>query len=147
MFALFNKDKNFIGYSDDILENSLILKREIPLETSDISVWRWEGNYDDGKMVSNNIEYPIEELELEKELFNKINTKYPPQIQFLNIIKQLKKIIQYNQDVMDDDFMDMADSVTNAVDKYDKRINYYKNYSKLIPKNESEQQFKNVFGK
>lgn len=147
MFVLFNKNKNFIGYSNDIPDNSCILKKEIPPETSDILLWRWEGDYDNGKMISNGMGYPIEEIELEKNFLNTINKKYPIETQVLNIIKQLKKIVQNNQNIIDDDFIDMADCIINAEDKYNKRINYYKNYCKLITKNESEQQFKNIFGK
>jgi hypothetical protein len=147
MFALFNKDKNFIGYSNDIPDNSCILKKEIPPETSDMLLWRWEGDYDNGKMISIGMGYPIEEIELEKKFFNDINKKYPIETQFLNIIKQLKKIVQHNQDMIDDDFIDMADCIINAEDKYNKRINYYRNYERLILKNESEEQFKNIFGK
>lgn len=146
MFALFNKDKNFIGYSDDIPDNSLIIKKEIPKEFSDIRIWKWEGNYDDGKMVPIDIGYPIEEIQLENELFTFINENYPLQTQLLNIIKQLKKITNSNQDIQDDSFSDMADYILNAVEKYNKRINYYKNYERMIPKHESRKQFENAFG-
>jgi hypothetical protein len=145
MFALFNKDKTFIGYSNDIPDTSTVLKKEIPKEKSDIILWRWEGDYENGRMVSVDIGYPIEEIELEKELFNFIDKNYPPQIQMLNIIKQLRKIVQNNENIQDDNFVDMSDYILNAVDKYDKRVNYYKNYAKLISKNESETQFKSIF--
>ncbi len=145
MFALFNKDKTFIGYSSDIPDTSTVLKKEIPKEQSDIMLWRWEGDYENGRMVSVDIGYPIEEIELEKELFSFIDKNYPPQIQMLNIIKQLRKIVQNNENIQDDNFVDMSDYILNAVDKYDKRVNYYRNYAKLISKNESEIQFKSIF--
>lgn len=145
MFALFNKDKTFIGYSNDIPDTSTVLKKEIPKEQSDIMLWRWEGDYENGRMVSVDIGYPIEEIELEKELFSFIDKNYPPQIQMLNIIKQLRKIVQNNENIQDDNFVDMSDYILNAVDKYDKRVNYYRNYAKLISKNESEIQFKSIF--
>ena len=65
----------------------------------------------------------------------------------LKIIKQLRKIVQDNDQLEDEGFMDMADTIVSAVDKYDKRVNYYRNYAKLIPKHESEQQFNSAFGK
>ena len=145
MFALFNKDKIFIGYSNDIPDTSTVLKKEIPKEQSDIMLWRWEGDYENGRMVSVDIGYPIEEIELEKELFSFIDKNYPPQIQMLNIIKQLRKIVQNNENIQDDNFVDMSDYILNAVDKYDKRVNYYRNYAKLISKHESEIQFKSIF--
>jgi hypothetical protein len=66
-----------LGYSPDIPENSNILKKEIPEEQSDVTLWRWEGNYDNGKMVSIDIGYPVEEIELERQLFEYIGKEYP----------------------------------------------------------------------
>ena len=147
MFVLFNKDKQFIGYSPDIPENSGLLKKEIPKNQSDIRMWVWSGGYDDGKMIPIDIGYPIEEIELEKQLFSYIANTYPLNIQMNNIIKQLKLIVRENDLSQDDDFMDMADCILNAVDKHDKRVNYYKNYSNFIPKNETERQFNDTFTK
>jgi hypothetical protein len=90
-------------------------------------------------MVSLNENYPIEEIHLEKLLFKYINEKYPLHIQITNIINQLRKIVESNDSLQDDTFMDMSDCIKNALDKYNKRINYYKNNSRLIPKNESNQ--------
>jgi hypothetical protein len=147
MFALFNTEKQFIGYSPDIPENSNILKKDIPEEQSDITLWRWEGDYDNGRMISINIGYPIEEIELERQLFEYIGKEYPINVQILKIIKQLKRIVQDNDRLQDDEFMDMSDCIISAVDKYTKRVNYYRNYANLIPRHESEQQFNNAFGK
>lgn len=147
MFALFNVEKQFIGYSPDIPENTNILKKEIPEEQSDVILWRWEGDYDNGRMVHVDIGYPIEEIELERQLLEYIAKEYPINVQILNIMKQLRKIIQNNDELQDDEFMDMSDCIVSAVDKYTKRVNYYRNYAKLIPKHESEQQFNSAFGK
>ena len=147
MFVLFNSEKRFIGYSPDIPENSNILKIEIPEAQSDITLWRWEGSYDNGRMVPVDIGYPIEEIELERQLFDYITKEYPINVQMIKIIKQLRKIVQDNDQLEDEGFMDMADTIVSAVDKYDKRVNYYRNYAKLIPKHESEQQFNSAFGK
>lgn len=136
MFVLFNKDKKFIGYSSDISENSELLKLEIPEEKSDISFWKWEGTYENGRMVPIDVGYPIEEYELEKSLFEYINKNYPIQTQMINIIKQLRKIVKENAELEDYQFMDMSDCIINAVEKMNNRINYYKNYEKLITKNE-----------
>ncbi|NBO98598.1 MAG: hypothetical protein EBU90_00455 [Proteobacteria bacterium] len=147
MFALFNTDKTFIGYSPDIPENSNILKKEIPEEQSDVTLWRWDGDYDSGRMVPVDIGYPIEEIELERQLFDYISKEYPINVQMLKIIKQLRRIVQDNDQLQEDGFMDMSDCIISAVDKYHKRVNYYRNYAKLIPKHESEQQFNSAFGK
>jgi len=53
MFALFNKERKFIGYSEDIpdLPTLNIFKLKLPENQKDITKWRWEGNFPDGKMV------------------------------------------------------------------------------------------------
>jgi hypothetical protein len=88
-----------------------------------------------------------EEIELERQLFEYIGKEYPINVQILNIMKQLRRIVQNNDQLQDDEFMDMSDCIINAVDKYTKRVNYYRNYANLISKHESEQQFNNAFGK
>ena len=143
MYALFNKDKIFIGFSPEIPHKSLLSKKLAP-EQNNIKEWRWEGDYDSGGMVSLNAGYPAEEIELERMLFDYINKKYPFPVQLLNIMNQLRKIVENNDSLQDDSFMDMSDCIRNAVDKHNKRVNYYKNYSIIIPKNESKQ---NVFDK
>jgi hypothetical protein len=57
MFVLFNKEKQFIGYSKDMpdLPTLNIFKLELPEELSDITKWKWIGDMFKGKMV------PIEE--------------------------------------------------------------------------------------
>lgn len=145
MFVLFNKNKAFVGYSPDIPENSDLLKIKIPESQSDITVWKWEGDFDNGKMVPLISGYPVEEIELERELFEYIDKRYPLAIQMTNIIRQISKILRKYPDLEDDEFVDMSHYILNAVDKTNKRIKYFKNNSQLISKNESEQQFKQAF--
>lgn len=145
MYALFNKDKIFIGFSPDESSHPNLLKKEIPKEQSDFRTWKWEGDYDTGRMVPLNTDYSIEEIELENILFRYIENKYPLKTQLINIMNQIRKIVQYNEDLQDDSFIDMHDCIKNALDKHTKRINYYQNYSKIIPKNESKQ--KQLFGR
>jgi hypothetical protein len=56
MFALFNKNKKFIGYSEDIpdLPTMEIFKLPLPEDKKDISKWEWVGDMFDGKMVKRN---------------------------------------------------------------------------------------------
>jgi hypothetical protein len=58
MCVLFDKDGDFIAYSDDFpdLPNTDIFKLELTEETSDLSKWEWKGNMFNGKMVKKNIE-------------------------------------------------------------------------------------------
>jgi len=124
MFALFNTNLNFIGYSPDIQDQPHILKKEIPEHQRDLNVWKWEGNYTDGKMVSIFEEgIPQEELEEQKRMFNDLNSKYPTGVQLVNIIRQLKKIAEQSE-LQDDRFMDMAENVLNVMDKHDKHLKY-----------------------
>ena len=53
MYVLFNKDKEFVGYSDDIppQPNLNIFRLEIPENRSDITKWKWQGDMFTGKMV------------------------------------------------------------------------------------------------
>jgi len=53
MFALFNKEKQFIGYSEDIpnLPNLNIFKLKLPEDKSDITKWEWAGDMFTGKMI------------------------------------------------------------------------------------------------
>jgi hypothetical protein len=53
MYVLFDKNKNFIGYSPDFPDtpNLGIFKLKLPEDQSDINEWTWEGDMFTGKMV------------------------------------------------------------------------------------------------
>jgi hypothetical protein len=53
MFVLFDKNKNFIGYSPDFPDtpNLNIFKLKLPEEQSDITKWVWDGDMITGKMI------------------------------------------------------------------------------------------------
>ena len=119
MFAIFNDKKQFIGYCDDIPPNSTIPKREIPHEKTDILKWEWKGDYETGEMLP--IGSSIEEIQEERHTFEYIDKKYPLNAQLIIIMKQLRKIIQNNDNLADDDFSDMSDCILTAVDKFNKR--------------------------
>jgi|GEM_PF-1805922 hypothetical protein len=120
MFAIFNDKKQFIGYSDEIPPNSPILRREVPSEKTNISNWEWKGDYETGEMLP--IGSSIEEIQEERHTFEYIDKKYPLNVQLITIMKQLRKIIQNNDNLADDDFYDMSDCILTAVDKFNKRI-------------------------
>jgi hypothetical protein len=146
MIALFNKEKTFIGYGDNIPPNSKILKKDIDPEKTDLGKWKWEGDYDSGKMVPIKNLYPIEELNLEKELFEYINKNYPIEKQIYNLIKQINIILENNNELLDEEYSDMSDYITSAFEKYENRVKYHKDKLNLISKNESEQTFRKIFG-
>lgn len=124
MFALFNLDKKFIGYSPETIPGDHILTKQIPPDQQDLNLWKWSGDFSNGKMVSVfEQDYPEEEFEEEKKRFKELNESYPLGIQLTNIIRQLKKIAD-KFDVQDDRFMDMAEKVLYVMDKQDERIKY-----------------------
>ena len=53
MFVLFNRDKKFIGYSEDIPDtpNLGVLRLELPEVFNDLTKWQWEGDMLSGGMV------------------------------------------------------------------------------------------------
>jgi hypothetical protein len=124
MFALFNSDLKFIGYSPDMPAQPHILKKEIPSHQRDLNVWKWQGDFNSGKMVSLFEEdVQDEEVEAEKRMIGDINAKYPLGVQMINIIRQLKLLADQNNS-QDERFMDMAEEILNAMDKHDKRLKY-----------------------
>lgn len=55
MYAVFDKNKTFLSFSDKIIpmDNSSLnfFFKEIPEDKSDILNWRWDGDYETGGMV------------------------------------------------------------------------------------------------
>jgi hypothetical protein len=133
MFALFNLNKSFIGYSDNIPEHleKGILKIEIPDDRSDLTKWRWDGNYEDGQMV--NLEekpYMVTEKELQDSLFRTIYEEYPIDVQIVNLIKQVY-LLSYKTPELLPEFEKMANMIIKAVDLYESQRKFY------VEKNES----------
>lgn len=145
MFALFNLNKQFIGLSPDVPSSAQVLKKEIPIEQSDPRIWKWEGDYDNGKMIKIFSDERIEEFDLEGQLFEEIDLKYPLGIQLINITKQLHRITPIEN--MDRDFALMAQTILAAVEKYKQKLKYLESLNKLTTKNESIKKFREVFGK
>jgi hypothetical protein len=146
MLALFNKDKQFIGYSPDIPPSSTLLTREISPEQRDLTVWSWVGDYDTGQMVSIADQgYPQEEIDLEYQLAEEINLKYPIPVQLINIINQLQKITPIEN--MDKDFALMAQTIQTAVEKYQQKLKYLQSTNALTTKDESIKKFRAAFGR
>lgn len=56
MYAVFDKNKNFLSFSDKIFptnNNSLnFFFKKIPEDKSDLLKWRWDGDYETGNMVA-----------------------------------------------------------------------------------------------
>ena len=126
MFALFNLNKTFVGYSEDIPEhlNKSFIKKEIPEDKRDLTKWRWDGDLD-GQMVSlNEKPYTITEKEITESLFKTIYKDYPIDLQIVNIIKQLY-VLSYKSSSLLPDFEQMAKTIIHAVDLYEKQRKFY----------------------
>lgn len=50
MYVIFDENKNFISYSSHPMGEPFFSK-EIEITQDDLLTWRWEGSYDDGKLV------------------------------------------------------------------------------------------------
>ena len=118
MFALFNKDKKFIGYSPDVSKNPNIspFYKEIPHQYRDISQWHWEGDFDTGGMVSNK---KIIELTKDQKILAKLHETYSLGTQIVNIVKQLD-ILSKNANLYDSDFKDMKTKMMEIICSFDK---------------------------
>jgi hypothetical protein len=53
MFVLFNNNKEFIGYGDDVPDIPIlnIFKLKLPEHVSDITKYEWSGDMFNGKMI------------------------------------------------------------------------------------------------
>jgi hypothetical protein len=85
MYVVFDENKNFISYSDSIFQTQVnLFFKEIPPDKSDLLKWRWDGDYDTGKMVliSEN-GYP------ENYNQNLFENKYPFSVFMSIVLKQI----------------------------------------------------------
>lgn len=101
MFAIFDQNKNFISYSDEKFDDRF-LSREIPQEQSNLLEWRWDGNYDTGKMVKID-SLPYNDPQ-NPEFFNK---KYPLPLFFSLLLKQIY-LLAKKQNLLDVSFETMV---------------------------------------
>jgi hypothetical protein len=111
MIALFNKNKNFIGFCDNFPEynNDNFLKIEVPEKYADPYKYTWVGDYYNGEFLE--IEKALIIKQKEK-LIEDINKKYPIEIQLLNIIKQLN-ILSNKEKIYDNNFKQMSNEILN----------------------------------
>ena len=126
MFVLFNKNKEFIGYSEDCPSIPTIFKKEISQEKSDITKWRWDGDFENGQMVSlYENPYEITEQDLQEDLFEKINREYPIDLQIVILMKQIKEIASSSRIKLNDDFSKMSDIILKAVEIYEEEHKFF----------------------
>jgi hypothetical protein len=138
MYALFNTDKQFVGYSQGIVESPSIHCVIIPSDKSDLTKWYWKGDMDTGRMVSFTLEgYPEEELILEEKLFKKMEEKFPLHVQTELIIKQLCHTAKITNSLLEE-YEEMADLVSLALEKLAKRQAFAKKKMQFHSQNSHE---------
>jgi hypothetical protein len=138
MYALFNIEKQFIGYSENIIESSSIHCVNLPSDKSDPSKWYWKGDMDNGRMVSYTLEgYPEEEIILEEKLFKKMEESFPLHVQSALIIKQLHHTAKITNSLLEE-YEEMSDLVSLALEKLAKRQTFAKKKMQFHSQNSHE---------
>lgn len=140
MFVLFNNQKEFIGYADQVppsiqyyhnLDNSFDINKEY-----------WDGDYDNGSLKKIETQ-KLNEFELESDFVRKVKTLYNTEISHLLCIKQLGKISEY-LNLFDSQFKEMWIELQPLFKKYDNIVENLKNIDKLEKKEETYEKFKNL---
>lgn len=140
MIALFNDNKDFIGYSS-VLPPTINLFKD--LGDIDLTSHCWEGNYDTGcvKIIR---EKKVDQFELENDFLYKLKCLYSNElIQFL-CIKQIHKLAE-KLNCHDENFRDMYLDMKNLIDLYENAINSLKEQNRLDTKEEIYERHKSVF--
>jgi hypothetical protein len=111
MIALFNNEKNFIGFCENLPEqnNINLFKMEVPEKYANPLKYTWIGDFYNGEFIE------IEKAALiksQEEKIENINKQYPIQIQLLNIIKQLN-ILSKKENIYDCNFKQMSEEILN----------------------------------
>lgn len=140
MFVLFNNQKEFIGYSDQI-PPSIQFYHDIG-NNFDISKEFWDGGYDNGslKKIENQ---KLNEYELESDFIHKVKALYNTEISHLLCIKQIAKISEYIN-LFDPNFKEMWLELQPLFNKYDNIVENLKNIDKLEEKKETYEKLKNI---
>jgi Golgi nucleoside diphosphatase len=140
MFVLFNNQKEFIGYSDQ-LPPSIQYYHNID-GGFDINKDFWDGDYENGSMKKIETQ-KLNEFELESDFVNKVKALYNTETSHLLCIKQLGKIAEYIN-LFDPTFKEMWVELQPLFNKYDNIIETLKNIDKLEKKEETYEKIKNV---
>ena len=128
MYVVFDQNKNFISYSDNIFETQKDLNlyfKEIPPDKSNLLEWRCEGDYHTGQMVliSDN-GYPETYNE------NSFETKFPFSVFMSVIIKQIY-LISEKLNVTDIGFKQMVKEFLHSFENESSYIDLLKEVDKI----------------
>jgi hypothetical protein len=124
MFAVFDQNKKFISYSDQQFAGNFLFKYISP-EKSDLLSWRWDGDYDTGKMVSVSVS-GYEEPNTEEVFQN----KYPLPLFFSVLLKQIYALAKVNN-ILDDTFGNMVKDFINCHETPEDYVDFLREIGKL----------------
>jgi hypothetical protein len=141
MFALFNNQKQFIGYSEQI-PPSIQYYHELDINF-DPTKKIWDGDFDTGK-IKDFEEKKITEFGLELDFIKKIKSLYNLEISHLLCIKQIGLIASY-LNLFEPKFKEMWDELNPLFAQYDKMVEILKKENKLETKKENYEHSKKIF--
>jgi hypothetical protein len=137
MFALFNNQKQFIGYSQQI-PPTIKLYKELDIDF-DPSKKFWDGDYDNGSIKNLN-DAKFSEFQIEKDFVKKIKALYNTEISHLLTIKQIG-LISNHLNLFDPKFKEMWEELTPLFEKYDKTVDFLKKENKIETKIKEYEKF------
>jgi hypothetical protein len=140
MFVLFNNQKEFIGYADQV-PPSIQFYHSVA-DSFDINKEYWDGDYDIGSLKKIETQ-KLNEFELESDFIRKVKALYNTEVSHLLCIKQLGKISEY-MNLFDPQFKEMWLELQPLFGKYDNIVENLKNIDKLEKKEETYEKFKNI---
>lgn len=124
MFAVFDKNKTFISFSDQNFGGDFLF-REIPEEQSNLLKWRWDGDYDNGSMVFLDESFYDDSLSVDG-----FKNKYPLPALFSILFKQLF-LISEKTSTTDYLFQELVKDFLNTFESEDSYIELLQIANKL----------------
>jgi hypothetical protein len=120
VLSLFNKDKRFVSFSTDSIENipSIFYTKEMNFPIQEINSWLWAGDMDSGGPV------PSSRDKL-SQLYSNIFSEYSPETFLLYITRQLYLLCKKFPEIQDKEFMFLAKNTNSLVDNYLKSNNLH----------------------
>ena len=140
MIALFNENKQFIGYSN-VVPPTINLYKD--LGGLDLNKYFWDGDFDTGELKEINTK-KVDEFDLESQFLHKMKCLYSNELSLLFCIKQINMIAE-KLDCFDENFKGMYQDISPIVDFYDKTVKSLKEKNKLETKEELYEKYKDIF--
>lgn len=124
MYAIFNDQKEFLSYGDQPLGGSF-LSILIPDDKTNLTEWRWDGDYDTGGMVRLE-STPYEEVMNQDSFQN----KYPLPLYMSLILKQLY-VISKKENLLSENYAEMVKQFIICFEGNDEFLHFLKQVNKI----------------